>query len=58
MTYMGGPYYPWWLDNLTDDVTGFWPRRSPWRGRTRSDGSYRRPRHRMAHPGCGDGTRP
>jgi hypothetical protein len=22
MTYMGGPYYPWWLDNLADDVTG------------------------------------
>jgi hypothetical protein len=19
---MGGPYYPWWLDNLADDVTG------------------------------------
>jgi hypothetical protein len=22
MTYMGQPYYPWWLDNLADDVTG------------------------------------
>jgi hypothetical protein len=22
MTYMGKPYYPWWLDNLADDVTG------------------------------------
>jgi hypothetical protein len=22
MTYLGGPYYPWWLDNLADDVTG------------------------------------
>ena len=22
MTYMGSPYYPWWLDNLADDVTG------------------------------------
>ena len=22
MTFMGGPYYPWWLDNLADDVTG------------------------------------
>jgi len=22
VTYMGGPYYPWWLDNLADDVTG------------------------------------
>jgi hypothetical protein len=22
MTYMGRPYYPWWLDNLADDVTG------------------------------------
>jgi hypothetical protein len=22
MTYMGHPYYPWWLDNLADDVTG------------------------------------
>ena len=21
-TYMGKPYYPWWLDNLADDVTG------------------------------------
>jgi hypothetical protein len=21
MTYMGKPYYPWWLDNLADDVT-------------------------------------
>jgi hypothetical protein len=21
MTYMGGPYYPWWLDNLADDAT-------------------------------------
>jgi hypothetical protein len=20
--YMGGPYYPWWLDSLADDVTG------------------------------------
>ena len=20
--YMGQPYYPWWLDNLADDVTG------------------------------------
>jgi hypothetical protein len=20
--YMGSPYYPWWLDNLADDVTG------------------------------------
>jgi hypothetical protein len=20
--YMGRPYYPWWLDNLADDVTG------------------------------------
>jgi hypothetical protein len=20
MTYMGRPYYPWWLDNLADDV--------------------------------------
>ena len=20
--YMGKPYYPWWLDNLADDVTG------------------------------------
>ena len=22
MTYMGSPYYPWWLDDLADDVTG------------------------------------
>jgi hypothetical protein len=22
MTYLGGPYYPWWLDNLANDVTG------------------------------------
>jgi hypothetical protein len=22
MTYMGRPYFPWWLDNLADDVTG------------------------------------
>jgi hypothetical protein len=22
MTYLGSPYYPWWLDNLADDVTG------------------------------------
>jgi len=22
MTYLGGPYYPWWLDNLADDATG------------------------------------
>jgi len=22
MTYRGQPYYPWWLDNLADDVTG------------------------------------
>jgi hypothetical protein len=22
MSYMGKPYYPWWLDNLADDVTG------------------------------------
>ena len=22
MTYLGGPYYPWWLGNLADDVTG------------------------------------
>jgi hypothetical protein len=22
MTYMGKPYYPLWLDNLADDVTG------------------------------------
>ena len=22
MTNMGSPYYPWWLDNLADDVTG------------------------------------
>lgn len=22
MTYMGRPYYPWWLDNLAEDVTG------------------------------------
>jgi len=22
MTYQGRPYYPWWLDNLADDVTG------------------------------------
>lgn len=22
MTYMGRPYYPWWLHNLADDVTG------------------------------------
>jgi hypothetical protein len=22
MTYLGGPYYPWWLDNLADDVIG------------------------------------
>ncbi|MGY2700948.1 hypothetical protein ACVW2K_000532 [Nocardioides sp. HB32] len=22
MTYMGESYYPWWLDNLADDVTG------------------------------------
>jgi hypothetical protein len=22
MTYMGNPYYPWWLDNLADDVIG------------------------------------
>jgi hypothetical protein len=22
MTYMGSPYYPWWLDNLADDATG------------------------------------
>src|SRR5215510_8196986 len=22
VTYMGRPYYPWWLDNLADDVTG------------------------------------
>jgi hypothetical protein len=22
MTYMGGPYYPRWLDNLADDATG------------------------------------
>jgi hypothetical protein len=22
MTYLGGPYYLWWLDNLADDVTG------------------------------------
>jgi hypothetical protein len=22
MTYMGKPYFPWWLDNLADDVTG------------------------------------
>jgi hypothetical protein len=21
-TYLGQPYYPWWLDNLADDVTG------------------------------------
>lgn len=21
MTYMGQPYYPWWLDELADDVT-------------------------------------
>jgi len=21
-TYTGKPYYPWWLDNLADDVTG------------------------------------
>lgn len=21
MTYMGGPYYPWWLDKLADDAT-------------------------------------
>lgn len=21
-TYMGKPYYPWWLDKLSDDVTG------------------------------------
>ena len=21
-TYMGKPYYPWWLDALADDVTG------------------------------------
>ena len=21
MTHMGGPYYPWWLDNLADDAT-------------------------------------
>lgn len=21
MTYLGGPYYPWWLDNLADDAT-------------------------------------
>ena len=21
MTYMGGPYYSWWLDNLADDAT-------------------------------------
>ena len=21
MTYMGKPYYPWWLDNLADDAT-------------------------------------
>jgi hypothetical protein len=21
MTYMGKPYYPWWLDDLADDVT-------------------------------------
>ena len=22
MTYMGRPYFPWWLDNMADDVTG------------------------------------
>ena len=22
MTSVGKPYYPWWLDNLADDVTG------------------------------------
>jgi hypothetical protein len=22
MTYKGKPYYPWWLNNLADDVTG------------------------------------
>lgn len=22
MTYLGTPYFPWWLDNLADDVTG------------------------------------
>ena len=22
MSYMGAPYYPWWLNNLADDVTG------------------------------------
>lgn len=22
MTYLGSPYFPWWLDNLADDVTG------------------------------------
>jgi hypothetical protein len=21
MTYIGGPYYSWWLDNLADDAT-------------------------------------
>ncbi len=21
-TYMGRPYYPWWLDKLADDATG------------------------------------
>ena len=25
MTYMGKPYYPLWLDNLADDVTGEGP---------------------------------
>jgi hypothetical protein len=25
MTYMGKPYYPMWLDNLADDVTGEGP---------------------------------
>jgi hypothetical protein len=25
MTYMGKPYYPAWLDNLADDVTGEGP---------------------------------
>jgi hypothetical protein len=22
MTYLGNPYFPWWLDSLADDVTG------------------------------------
>jgi len=22
MTYLDSPYYPWWLDNLAEDVTG------------------------------------